>query len=610
MSKALELRILDRWRSTNGRKPKPDHEPVPPWLLQLDKAGLPRHLIYPSTTLGRVFDQTADRFGNATALIYGEKAWTYSELLAQVNRMAGGLASLGVRRGDRVLLTLPNCPEFVITFFALQKLGAVAVNAGPLMGADDLQRTITMTTPRVTVGLDLQSPLLLGACHGSTVQHSVWVTLQLYQTALKRLGYRFKLWQRPSSNGDRIDHTPLGELLAKAPSRPPTIEADTNALAVLQPTGGTTGTLKLVQLSHKNLIANAAQVAVWMGSRIGQERHLAVLPMFHVYGLTTELLTSVYTGASMVMATRFAPRETVELIRKHHPTLLLLVPAICHALSDALEREEKPAPFEGVRLCVSGAAPLSRDVAERFTRICGVPVVEGYGLTEAGPVTHVNLPGNPRMGTIGLPLPDTRVRVVDLENGTTDVARGETGEMLISGPQVMSGYFANPKETEKALSTDEHGVTWLHTGDVVRVDGDGFFYVADRKKDMIIRSGMKVYPLKVETALRAHEKVADAAVIGRPDPVHTEVVVAFVARKNSQDDIEALSQDLRAHCRQHLAAYEVPAVFEFIDAIPRSALGKVLKHELRARLASQPEKPTPEPEKPQPIKPGKAKEAA
>jgi long-chain acyl-CoA synthetase len=324
--------------------------------------------------------------------------------------------------------------------------------------------------------------------------------------------------------------------------------------------------------------------------------------MFHVYGLTTGLLAAVYTAASIVLATRFAPRETIELIRRHKPTLLLLVPAICHAVSEVLDREEEKEKFEGVRLCVSGAAPLSVDIADRFTRLTGVPIVEGYGLTEAGPVTHVNLPGNPKPNAIGLPLPDTRCRVVDLETGKIDAPRGEAGELLISGPQVMSGYFGMPKETDRVLTKDEHGVTWLHTGDVVKVDEDGFFHVADRKKDMIIRSGLKVYPLKVETALKSHPAVADVAVIGRPHPVHTEIVVAVIVRKDPEQNPDTLATDLKNHCRSHLAPYEVPAEIEFIDAIPRSALGKVLKHQLRDH------KPTePEPEKPNPVKPSKPK---
>jgi long-chain acyl-CoA synthetase len=589
MTKALDFRFLEHWwRSSNGRRPSHEHPEQHPWLTQLDKAGMPSTLTYPSTTLGRLLDQTADRFGRATAMIYGDKKWTYGELLSQVNRMAGGLAGLGVRRHDRVLLTLPNCPEFVVAFFAIQKLGAVVVNAGPLMGADDLEKMISMTTPRVTVALDLQSPLLLRACHDSTVQHSVWVSLQLYQTVLKRVGYQFKLWQRASTNGDRMQHTTLADLLAQAPARPPTIEPAPTEIAVLQPTGGTTGTLKLVQLSHQNLLSNATQICVWMGSRLGQERHLGVLPMFHVYGLTTGLIGAVCSGASIVLATRFQPRETIELIRRHRPTLLLLVPAICHAISDALERDDAPSRLDGVKLCVSGAAPMPQDIAQRFTRLTGVPVIEGYGLTEAGPVTHVNLPGKPRAGSIGLPLPDTRVRVVDLEQGQRDVPGGEAGEMLIAGPQVMSGYFANPTETRRVLTTDDRGTVWLHTGDIVRCDEDGFFYVLDRKKDMIIRSGLKVYPAKVETVLRMHEKVADAAVIGRPDPTHTEIVVAYIVRKNPEESADGLTNELRALCRQHLAAYEVPGAFEFLEQIPRSGLGKVLKNVLRECPAPTP----------------------
>jgi long-chain acyl-CoA synthetase len=580
------IRMLEYWRKFSaGRKPRHEHVPQQPWLAEIHKAGLPATLTYPSTTLSRVLDQTADRFGSATAMIYGEQKWTYRELLAQVNRLAGGLAGLGVRHGERVLLTLPNCPEFVIAFFAIQKLGAIAINAGPLMGADDLERAINLTTPRVTIGLDLQSPLLMRACHGASVQHSIWVSLQVYQTALKRLGYRYKLWQRESPNGDKIHHLRLADLMVQAPARPPTIEPEPSDIAVLQPTGGTTGSLKLVQLSHRNLLANATQIGVWMGSRMGQERHLAVLPMFHVYGLTTCLISAVCSGACMILATRFSPRETIELLRRHRPTLFPLVPAIAHALSDALERDPEGTRLEDLRLCVSGAAPLPLEIAERFTRLTGAQIVEGYGLTEAGPVTHVNLPGKPRAGSIGLPMPDTRVRIVDLETGQRDVALGEPGEMLIAGPQVMSGYFAQPNETRRALSTDEHGTVWLHTGDVVRCDEDGYFYVLDRQKDMIIRSGLKVYPARVESVLRSHPEVADVAVIGRADAVHTETVVAFIVRRNPDEPAHGLIDALRAHCREHLAPYEVPAAFEFIDQIPRSPLGKTLKKDLRMRAA-------------------------
>ncbi|WP_428940184.1 AMP-binding protein [Fontivita pretiosa] len=578
----------------------------PAWYGQYAAAGIPRSLIYPTTTLGRMLDQTAERFGDTTAIIYNDRTWTYAELRAEANRLAGGLSRLGVRRNDRVILALPNCPEYVISFFAIQKLGAVVVNAGPLMGLDDLQHLIALTSPRVVIGLDLRARTLIAAGAGSTVEHWVWVTLQSYQGLLKRLGYQFKLWQESGGPEDTktpgCEHITLARLLADAPARPPTLEPSPLATAVMQPTSGTTGTLKLVQLSHRNLLANAMQVSILMQARAGQERVLAVLPMFHVYGLMLSLVSAVFNAASMILMARFVASETIELLRRHKPTVFPIVPAICEAISNELEKQ---AGTEGRRLkdetrrdgsalhpsstilhpllCISGAAPLTQAVAERFERLTGSRVIEGYGLSEASPVTHANLPGRCRYGSIGIPLPDTRCRVADPDDPNRDVPLGEAGELLIAGPQIMSGYFANPHETSAALFKDSEGVTWLRSGDIVRMDADGYFHVIDRKKDMIIRSGLKVYPAKVERVLARHPGIADAAVIGRPDPVHTEVVTAVIVPKEAEADREALIEQLKALCREHLAPYEVPMRFEFVGSIPRSLLGKALKKELRKR---------------------------
>jgi len=576
----------------------------PAWYSQYDVAGIPRSLIYPTTTLGRMLDQTAERFADTTAIIYNDRKWTYAELRAEANRLAGGLSRLGVRRNDRVILALPNCPEYVISFFAIQKLGAVVVNAGPLMGLDDLQHLITLTSPRVVIGLDLRARTLIAAGAGSTVEHWVWVTLQSYQGLLKRLGYQFKLWQESGGPEDTqtpgCEHITLARLLADAPARPPTLEPGAHATAVMQPTSGTTGMLKLVQLSHRNLLANAMQVSILMQARAGQERVLAVLPMFHVYGLMLSLISAVFNAATMILTARFVASETIELLRRHRPTVVPIVPAICEAISNELEKqakaEGKRQKDEGKRdgsavhrastifhplLCISGAAPLTQAVAERFERLTGSRLIEGYGLSEASPVTHANLPGRCRYGSIGIPLPDTRCRVADPDDPNKDVPGGEPGELLVAGPQVMSGYFANPHETSAALFKDAEGVTWLRSGDIVRMDADGYFYVIDRKKDMIIRSGLKVYPAKVERVLARHPGVADAAVIGRPDPVHTEVVTAVIVPKDTEADRQALIEQLKALCREHLAPYEVPMRFEFVGSIPRSLLGKALKRELR-----------------------------
>lgn len=565
-----------------ARKRK-NNKPREPWLDLLEQAGIPRTLRYPSTTLARLLDQTAERFGDAPAIAYGELRWNYRELLSHVNRTAGGLSALGVRRGDRVLLSLPNCPEFVTTFFAIQKLGAIVVNAGPIMGVDDMRQVLSLTTPRVAIGLDLAAGHLCEAGDVSTVEHFVWVSLQSYQGVFKRLGYQIKLWTARNGHAAAAQHHELAEMLANAPARPPSVAPDPMKTAVLQPTGGTTGILKLAELTHHGLISNATAAGVWMRCRIGQEKILSVLPMFHVYGLTTCLLTGVYIGAQLILTTRFNPDETLALLREHQPTVFPLVPAICEALSTRIEKE-KPDDREplGVKLCMSGAAPLPKPTAERFSRLTGAEVFEGYGLTEASPVTHCNVPGHSRAGSIGLPLPDTRCRIADLEDSTIDVPQGEPGELLIAGPQIMRGYWANPEATARALWRDAEGTVWLRTGDVARIDADGFYSIVDRHKDMIIRSGLKVWPNKVEKVLRGHARVTDVAVVGRADPVHTESVVAVVVLKDGlPEKMAPLVDELRALCREHLAPYEVPEVFEFVAALPRNPIGKLLRRELR-----------------------------
>jgi long-chain acyl-CoA synthetase len=565
----------------------------PPWHRVLRAAGVPTHLVYPSTTLSRLLDQTADRFGHAIALTYKGRHWTYQQLLSDVNRIAGGLAQRGIRQRDRVLLALPNSPEFVASFMAIQKLGAVAVNVGPLMGPDDLIKAIAVTTPQVAIGLDLRVPMLVRVSHDApSIQHWIWSSLEPYQGPIDRIGYRVKRWYGGNGFSDKAKHVSLVELMNDAPARPPTLEPQPDDIAVLQPTGGTTGGLKLAQLSHRNLLANAMQVQACSDAQPGQDRILAVLPMFHAYGLTTCLTTGIFSAAQIILLTRFDAAGTLAAIREHAPTIFPLVPAICDALCDHIEqRGGTTRPLKGIRLCLSGAAPLSRATADRFRRIAGARVLEGYGLTEASPVTHANMPGRNRLGTIGVPLPDTQAKIVQPDEPTRELPPGEPGEMLISGPQVMAGYFGDPEQNRGVLSTDPSGRTWLHTGDIATMDRDGYFRIVDRKKDMINCAGMKVYPSRVEQVLAQHEAVKESAVFGRFDPVHSEQVVAAIVPKTPVQNPEALFAQLKAYCRQHLAPYEVPHVFELFDALPRTPLGKVLKTQLR----KQPPAPAPTP---------------
>ena len=561
--------------SENERRSRPR-----PWLDQLSAIGISRSLRYPETTLGKLFDQTADRYGPVPALIYAEEEWTYAELAERINRMAGALAALGVRRGDRVLITLPNCPEYVMAFFATQKLGAVVVNAGPLMGPDDLQSLIVLTSPRVGIGLDLQAQVQCAAAEHTSIETWIWCSLQAYQPVFKRLGYRFKLWQSGDQTASCPNTVTLDKLLEQAPSRPPTVAPDVDDTAVLSPTGGTSGSLKVAQLTHRNLICNATQVTVGIRIRYGQERIMGILPMFHAYGLSTCLVSSVITGATLIPFTRFNVNEVLDAVDKHRPTIFPLVPAICEAISNELEKPDAGHDFGCVNLAVSGAAPLPDVVAERFERLTGVSIVQGYGQTEASPVVMNNPPGHTRLNSIGLPLPDTDVRVVDPESGE-DVACGEPGELIVSGPQVMKGYFNNPDETQRVLRKHPDGRVWLHTGDVARVDDEGYFYIVDRMKDMIIRSGLKVYPAKVEKRLKGLDGVNEVAVIGVPDPVQTELVVAMIVPTEKNADEDALRDSIRDFCREHMAPYEVPARIEFVDEFPRTGLGKLLKYKLR-----------------------------
>ena len=543
---------------------------------------LPRTLHYPKTTLGQILDQSAARFPEGPALDYCDLHWNYAQLQAQVNRAAAGLAEMGIKPGQRVMLTLPNCPEFVVSFLAVMKLGAVVVNAGPLMGVDDLRKIIEMTEPVLVIALDLQAAHLEEAAGDLDRRHWLWVSLKDYLPVMLRMGYRVKRWRARHGQADASCQMTWRELLEHSPARPPSVAPAYDDIALLQPTGGTTGTLKVAQLSHRNLLSNAAQLAQWVNLQPGQESILGILPTFHVYGLMLGLVTAVYAAGRMLPVTRFKVHQLMDTIRTHRPTMIPLVPAIFDAISDELEREPDSELCEIFQRAVvmSGAAPLSEQCATRFTQLTRAAIVQGYGLTEASPVTHANPFDAPRATSIGIALPDTQIRIADLADPQLDVEPGQAGELLIRGPQVFCGYLHNPDETENVLMTDEQGHTWLRTGDVAQVDEDGFVYIIDRKKHMINHSGLKIYPRKVERVLKTHPNVTDAAAVGRPNPKTTEDVVAYVVTVNEPDDLAQFAGELKGLCRHHLAPYEVPAVIEFVDELPRSALGKLLKHRL------------------------------
>ena len=530
----ISAKAWQQWiRRTMGKDMAEDEATARPWIENYP-IGVPAKLHYPSMSVGQAVDQAADRFPNNPAIRFDRARFTYAELKADVDRFAAALHQLDVHKGDRVLIALPNCPEYVITFFAALKLGAVVVQAGPLLGEDELLYLGQKTSPQVVVTLDLLGGRMekLGDC--PFVQQLIFVSLRQHLSPAKQVGYWFKERSGGYTPGDgskRKVHE-YAELMAKAPAYPPSAgilpEED---LAVLQPTGGTTGKLKAAKLTHQNLLANATQIRVWSGLQEGQETVLGVLPLFHSYAMTTCLVAPVLGAANVVLQPRFIPEDVLDVIRQEKPTVFPMVPGIAVALNKLVAESKSFEPVPPIRLCISGAAKLHKQVKLEFESWSGGRLIEGYGLSEASPVTHANpADGRDRTGSIGLPLPDTEARIVDPKDGQQDMPVNEVGELIIRGPQIMQGYLAEVEQTAIALRDG-----WLCTGDLARMDEDGYFYVVDRKKDLIITNGFNVYPVRVEEALYNHPAVQDVAVIGRPDEERGEIVVARVVKRDGQD---------------------------------------------------------------------------
>ncbi|HTI50806.1 MAG TPA: long-chain fatty acid--CoA ligase [Planctomycetaceae bacterium] len=542
-------------------------------------AGVPLTLEYPREPLGWLLENAAARFPERIACHYYSQQLTYAELLSRARRLATVLLREGLQPGDRVGVLLPNLPEYVVALFGAWMAGGVVVALSPLMAPEQASALAKATGCRVVVTLDVLMPLI---CHGDRPPGLVLLTsLSNRLSRLERLGYawvRFhRLGFRRAFPGMTVRN--FDEAIAEAPENERRIEIDTHSPAYILPTGGTTGSPKAVVLSHRNLLANAWQISHWSRGTPGAETILAVLPFFHSYGLSSCLLNGMALGATLVLHHRFRPASVVRLIEQHRPTIFPAVPAMLSALNTKVLRKKKH-DLQSLRSCISGGAPLPPQVAREFSEHTGCTVVEGYGLSEASPVTHAGpLDGTAIPGTIGLPLPDTEARIVDAATGTESLPPGEVGELAVKGPQVMLGYWNSPAETDRVLRDG-----WLYTGDLATCDENGFFRIVDRKKDLIITSGFNVYPADVEAVLRNYPGVRDVAVVGEPSESIGEIVKAvlvFDGKKFHRRDFDAFT-------RQHLAAHQRPKIVEIrTDDLPRNFLGKVLRRELRAALQPQ-----------------------
>lgn len=551
-----------------------------PWVACYPK-GVPTHLAYPSEPASWLLEDAAERFPTRDACRYYRQVLTYGQLLDQSRRMATALRARGLRPGDRVGILLPNVPEYLTALFGTWMAGGVAVPINPLMVPEEVAALLRTTSCRAVVCLDLLLPLL-GNEKGvrpdvlfvtSLEDRLPGLTAFAYKfSRLRRLGLRFGR-RSPEMNN-------LNEALAAAGVDPELPRPRPEDSALIMPTGGTTGWPKAVLLTHRNLLANAWQVSHWCGRAAGEKVILAVLPFFHIYGLTSCALAGVATAATLVLHHRFRADQVLKLIERHRPTDLPAVPAMLVALNKALRRRRYD--LSSLRTVVSGGAPLSPEVAAEFGRRSGSTVVEGYGLSEASPVTHVGpLDGTARPGTIGLPLPDTDAMIVDQATGAGPLPPGEVGELIVRGPQVMAGYWNDPDATAYALRDG-----WLHTGDLAACDADGFFRIVDRKKDLIITNGVNVYPTDVEHVLSQCEGVGDIAVLGVPDADRGERVKAVVVVKpGTRFDRRAFDE----YARQHLEVHKRPRVVEVVPGpLPRNPLGKLLRRVLREQHVGEP----------------------
>ncbi|MCM3164042.1 long-chain fatty acid--CoA ligase [Metabacillus litoralis] len=519
-----------------------------PWLKHVVE-GNPVEIEIPEISLPDLFQRSVEKYENKIAVTFYDKSYSYSLLNDCVNRMASSLTKRQVKKGDRVAIMLPNCPQYPISYYASLLCGATIVQINPMYQSSELLYVLNDSQAKVIIVLDQLLPVVEKILNETSVTTIIPVSFEkesLFHQLLKDPGDRI-----PKEKIDPIED-----------------------IAVLQYTGGTTGRSKGAMLTHYNLVANTLQSAATahVKTNTGEERVLTISPLFHVYGMTSAMNLTFYNGGNLILVPRFDVEEVVKIIEKTKPTSFPGVPTMYIALLNYYKTYKFD--LSCLQTCTSGSAPLPVEVINRFNEVSGTNVAEGYGLSEASPVTHRNpISGLQKRGSIGIPIPNTDAKIVDIATGEQDLSIGEVGELIIKGPQIMKGYWNMPEET---ANTIRH--SWLYTGDLAMMDADGFFYIVGRKKEMILASGFNVYPIEVEDVIYSHSKVLEAAVIGVPDEYRGETVKAIVVAKENEIITE---EELIQFCRDRLAAYKVPKEIAFVEELPKTAVGKILKRTLK-----------------------------
>jgi long-chain acyl-CoA synthetase len=565
-----------------------------PWIRHYEE-GVPASIDIPDQPLTWLLDTATNRFPGRPALIYYGTKLTYAQLSNLANRFAIGLQQLGIQKGDRVAIALPNIPQFPIAFYGALRAGAVVVPTNPLYTEREMQHQLADSGARVIVMLDMFYPVVRAVRSQTALEHVIVTTPADFLPSVLRVLYplsqrKEKLPQPALTAQEMQDDTMLHSMQAilKAPhsgkiehfNLPVPTSADD--LATLQYTGGTTGLAKGAMLTHRNLLANALQTSSWMPkAQPGNETGLCVAPFFHVYGLTVGMNLSIRMGATLVIQPRFDPKAVLRAIRRYRPSAFPGIPTMYVAVMRAAGPNADY--MQCIKYCISGAAPLPAKVQSDFEAMTHGKLVEGYGLSEAAPVTHCNpLSDKRRNGSIGLPLPNVEAAIMDRQTGEL-LPPGAEGEIVVKGPNIMRGYWNRETETANIFVNG-----WMRTGDIGKMDEDGYFYVVDRAKDLIIASGFNIYPREVEEVLYTHEAVAEAAVIGIPHEYRGETVAAYVVLKPGFEPDEKMRESIQAYCKQHLTAYKVPKIIEFRESLPKSLVGKILRRELRSQaLPSQ-----------------------
>ena len=554
-----------------------------PWVKNYDK-GVPATIEYPPGPVFQFLENTAQKSPDHACTIFKGAVISYKEMNAITDHIAGALAAMGVKKGDRVGIFMPNTPQFVMAYFGILKAGGVVVATNPLYTPPEIEYQVNDSGVEIMFVMTNFYKTIKAAQPKTKIKRLIVTNLKETLPPLLRVLFTLA---KEKKGGFRIEgglakgDIWFKDMLAEHANTPrPKLDITAEDTALFQYSGGTTGISKAAVATHRNVVADTLQMKLWMTDlNEGHEIVLMAIPLFHVYGMVAGLLFAMAAGSSMVMVPN--PRDLHDVltsIQKYRPTIFPGVPALYNGINNYPDVKAGKYNLSSIKACVSGSAPLLRETKEKFEALTGGKLVEGFGLSEAPTATHCNpLNGVNKTGSIGMPLPDVDCKIINLDDGETEMPLGEIGEIVINGPQVMKGYHNMPTETANTLRKMKDGKIWLFTGDIARMDEDGYFYIVDRKKELMKPGGYQVWPREVEEVLITHPKVMDVGVAGIPDPYRGETVKAWIVLKPGQTVTE---DELKAFCKEHLAAFKVPTHYEYRTELPKTTVGKILRREL------------------------------